>query len=329
MDRLSLGIVHLNVARLVGANIPPKVFDPPIKAIMAKDVMSMLIDTLVEEAHCDVVSIGPVSEQFTLRAGMSNVGDDPAKPRLAELSTVNYEVFTVFPLPHSFKSYMDSLSQNERRNRQHKINLLNKEFNVAIDVLTAPSMIEKEFLSFVEMHTRQWQHEGRPGHFKAWPDATAFNLRLAKSLAERGMCRLIKISANGVPIIYQYAFVLGDCCYWQLPARTIGEEWNRYSLGATAMVLLIQRCIEEGLSRIEGGLGHFGYKLRLGAKASKTVILRFTSVRITSRTKALLGRALLWGMTVLYHKIWYRRVQPRLPARFRFPIWEKRIRLSF
>ncbi len=88
---------------------------------------------------------------------------------------------------------------------------------------------------------------------------------MAVELARLGRSRLITITVGEKPILYQYSYVFGDCCYWQFPARAAGEEWDRFSLGATALVVLIRSTIEEGIKRIEGGVSHYDYKTRLGA----------------------------------------------------------------
>src|SRR5204862_8222110 len=49
-------------------------------------------------------------------------------------------------------------------------------------------------------------------------------------------------------------------------SRSIGESWERFSLGPTGIVNMISSAMEEKLARIEGGLAHYDYKLRLNAK---------------------------------------------------------------
>ena len=104
-------------------------------------------------------------------------------------------------------------------------------------VLSTTGDVEGEFERFREMHTRQWQSKGRPGHFNAWRGASNYNLDLVKKLIKKQRVRLIYISANTTVISYEYGFVFGKMLFWESSARLVGHEWNAFDLGHTGALI--------------------------------------------------------------------------------------------
>jgi hypothetical protein len=329
IGKIRTGLVETRVARLVGANNPPRVFDLPVDSKHAAVVGEHLARQLVGTDGCDLVSIGPVSDECkakrTLFAAFEKMADD-----LGIVREVPFGVYTYFDLPSTYETYMRTLSNNERKNRRkYDLRLLAKEYDVRLEVMHKADEIEKEMAQFIALHTEHWQQQGKLGYFSAWPQANAFNHLLALELARLGRTRLIKVTAGEKPVLYQYSYVFGDCCFWQLPARSAGKEWDRFSLGATALVVLIRNTIEEGIKRIEGGLSHYDYKTRLGAIESSVSVLRLTARRPSSIAKYHLCMALYKIYSNFYYKLWYTRIQPKLPTVFRRPIWMSYIRKIF
>lgn len=328
IQRIHMGLVSILIARLVGSNIPPKVFDPPVERGQASEMIGLLIRKLVKDEACDLISLGPVSEQWANRTGIQKAAEQILGD-VASLEARAYDVYTFHDLPNSFDELLSSLSQKERRIRRQKMNIFNKDFKPQVEVLTEPSDIEAEILPFMELHNVLWKKEGMSGYFGAWPKATAFNKKLAQELAAVGRTWLMKVVVDNKPVLYQYAFVIGDKCHWISSAREFGETWERYSLGVTSALFFLRHCIEKGVKWIESGLGSFEYKTKLGGVEAPTIKLRFTSKRLSSRIKYLVFRFISTCITILYHKIYYNRIQPRLPVNFRRPIWIGWLHLSY
>lgn len=328
-DCLTVGPLNLKVARLVGANIPPKIFDPPIIKDWTNLVFETIILKLFGEENCDVLSFGPVSSLYPLISEIKKLNDGQINI-IGQMEEYSADVHTFFILPETFEEYLGSLSKNERKNRRkYELRYLKKSFVIQTDILTSWEEIREEFQKFVEMHTAQWGSEGRPGHFGAWPKSEDFNFALVKQLSQQGRVRMIRIRADNEAISYEYSFAFGDCYFWQLPARKIGSSWEQYSLGSTSLVNMIKIAIEEGIRRIEGGLAHFDYKSRLGAKEYPATRIVFRGKDIGSRLRYFVFRSFFSVINVLYFKIWYQRLQPRLPRRFQRGIWPLWIRFSF
>jgi CelD/BcsL family acetyltransferase involved in cellulose biosynthesis len=188
--------------------------------------------------------------------------------------------------------------------------------------------VEAEFTKFVDMHTTQWSSEGRPGHFGAWPDAAGFHFDLIRELGKNNALRLIRIIADGTVISYQYCYRFGDSYYWELPARLLGGKWEQFSLGSSGVVTMINEAIREGINKIEAGPGGYEYKVRLGAIEFGTKIIRVGRRGLKTAIKGKVVLLISFVIDVIYHKIWYRRIQPRMPRMMRWGIWSGWFRLQ-
>ena len=325
---LGWGPLRFRVARLVGANIPPKVFDPPVPEWCAGDVMGQVVDQLFTKDACDLLSLGPVSEFQPITKCIDTVCAQRAglvkQPKLLK------GVYSVFHVPSSMEDYYASLSKNERKNRRkYELRLLAKEFETRADVVSDAPAVAREFEHFAEQHRKQWAAERKTGHFGAWPGALDYNRALVRAQGDAGRVRFIRIIANGEVIASQYTFAFGDRYFGELPARAVDQKWDRFSLGPTGIVTMIDQAIKEGISRVEGGLAHYDYKVRLGAKEYSTLTFRIVGRRSISRARFVLHSFIRACWSYGYNKLLYRRIMPRLPRAFWRPRWEKWLRMDF
>lgn len=328
IDTLGWGPMRFRVARLVGANIPPKVFDPPVPEPCASEVMRHVIDQLFQKDACDLLSFGPVSELQPVVKCIDAVCSQ--RTNLVKRCNVARGIHSIFHVPASMEDYYASLSKNERKHRRkYELRLLRKEYETRVEVVSDAAEVSQEFERFAGQHREQWGVEGKTGHFGAWPRALDYNRAMVKAQGERGRLRFIRIAANGEVIANQYTFAFGDRYYWELPSRAVDPKWERFSLGPTGIVTMIDQAIREGMSRVEGGQAHYDYKVRLGAREYSTLIFRIVSAKPLAHARFALFSMFRTGWSYTYHKLWYRRVTPRLPRRFWQPQSERWLRLDF
>ena len=328
IETVRLGLIRLKVARLVGANIPPKVFDPPLDPAFAETIFEQLFKRLLAEDGCDLVSLGPISERLNLAEPLQRAC------KLRHDLTRNLEslrgVHSVFELPANMEAYYGALSKNERKNRRkYELRLLKKEYETRVEVITELSKAESEFECFAQQHAAQWAAEGKTGHFGAWPKALEFNRALVRAQAALNRVRFVRIVANEEVIANQYTYAFGDRYYWELPARAIAPKWDRFSLGPTGLVTLIERGIEEGKRYLEGGLAHYDYKIRLGAREYGAFTFRVRRCGAQVGLKLAIFILFRKAMEFGYHKLWYRRIAPRLPPAFWRPQWRLWLQFDF
>jgi CelD/BcsL family acetyltransferase involved in cellulose biosynthesis len=328
IDTLGWGPFRIRVARLVGANVPPKVFDPPVPEDCAAAVFAEVLSQLFVRDTCDLLSLGPVSDLVGWTHHLVRVCRQ--RTDLVRHCAVAAGVHSVFHLPGDMEEYYAALSKNERKNRRkYDLRLMKKEYDTRVEVVKDRALVSDEFERFAKQHSVQWCAEGKTGHFGAWPNALDFNRSLVAAQGSLGRLRFIRIVADGQVVASQYIFAFGDRYYWELPARAVESKWDRFSLGPTAIVTMLAQGLSEGVRRVEGGLAHYDYKVRLGAKEYTALTFRIVPSNLSSRVRFVLFSAVTACVRVAYHKLWYRRLMPRLPPVLWRPQWRLWLRLDF
>lgn len=313
---LGVGPLRLRVARLVGANLPPKVFEPPVPAARSTEIWRAVLQQLFDQDACDLLSFGPFSDHYAAAEGLREAASqDSARCGATEL--VARDVHTVYFLPPTFEDYVNSLEGKERKTRRRKIKDLQELGPLNTDVVQDPAEVEGEFEKFARQHTEHWQSEGRPGHFHAWPRGLDYNRALVRAMAKHGRTRFFRLHVGDQVVASQYAFAFGKTVYAELPWRATGADWDRLGIGGSSQIKLIEECIGAGFTRLESGLGHYEYKIQTGGKEFGVKLIRVVRKAALSRVRVALHRQVARGLQVLLHKIWYRRIMPRLPARWR------------
>jgi CelD/BcsL family acetyltransferase involved in cellulose biosynthesis len=306
---------------LVGASIPPRVLDPPVAGQWADNCFGRIADQLFGPDRCDLISFGPLSETCEPWQQLPQALAGTRAGVRVELD--RSDVHTVFRLPESHAVYLDSLNRNEQKQRRkYELRTLKKQHDVTVDVVAGPpAALLDEFDAFAPMHAKQWEIEGKAGHFGSWPRGLPFNRALVEALGSLDRVRFIRITAGGTTVSSQYVFCFAGRWYWELPARLSGSDWDRFSLGPSGIVTMIGEAIARGVCWIQGGIGHYDYKLRLGAVEHAVWRFRVTRPGRGTAIRAWAFERLRDMLRAGYHKVWYRRVQPRLPVRLRRAQW--------
>jgi CelD/BcsL family acetyltransferase involved in cellulose biosynthesis len=328
IDKIGFGPFRLNVARLVGSNIPPKVFNPPVALESKVEIWTRIFDAIFDNGGCDIASLGPISDKHQSIEGLS--GNQLVSVKgcwRTEISPVG--VHTTFFIPGDIETYFNSLGKNERKKRKYEVRSLQKEFQTRIDVVSDHARVDQEFADFAEQHRIQWNLEGKPGHFGSWPLGLEFNRALVKRQAERDRVRFVRIMSGDKVLANQFVFEFGDSFCWELPSRIVGPEWDKMSLGPCGLIAVIETGIARGIKRIEGGLGHYEYKLKMGAQEENVKLLRATSNSGLSAIRRSMFAFLKTLLRFGYHKILYRRLSPIFPRLLSGPQWSIWLRMDY
>lgn len=311
LERFGISPLSARIARIVGANIPPKCFNPPICPARADQILAMAVEHLLSVERCDLVSLGPVSLKWPCVWKLKS----SAATSCAGL-TLDYvprDVVTVFDLPGKFEDYLASLDSGERTNRRRRLRQLEKLGAVSTDIVSSPLEVEREFERFAEHHREQWKVLGKGGHFISWPRGLEFHRALVRQQGLLGRVRFFRLLLNGEVIANRYAYAFGETIYSELPSRNVGAPWDKLGLGGTAYLKFFEAAIDLGFHRIDTGLGTYDNKLQLGGSSIEVGTWRITRMgasRLRSRI-FLLGASIL---QVVFHKGFYRRIAPRLPG---------------
>jgi CelD/BcsL family acetyltransferase involved in cellulose biosynthesis len=326
IEQFGFGPFRLKVAKLIGSNIPPKIFDPPIDSKYSNEIFQSVFNSLQKDVDCNVISLGPISESY-LKLNCSSGFFKENKNIKHKVKIEPYDVYTVFNLPESIDKYYSSLSKSERININRKFNALKKNHQIGKVIISDPESALDEFGDFAVMHKKQWNAEGKPGHFGAWPNAYQYNRALVKELSLQDRVRFINLTANNKTVSSQYLFKMNNVGFWELPAREVGPAWEKYSFGRIGLISMFEAAINEKIYEIAGGLGHYDYKLKLGAEERQAYRVRIISNTYSTLFKTAFYSIISFLLLIVYHKIWYRRIMTRLPEKFFKP--ESKLWLKF
>ncbi len=325
VDELGIGVLSIRLGRLVGADSVLDHCDPPVLGVLAADAVVETVKTLVKSDQCDVVTIGPLPAYHPIVAAAQSI-----RTRLAPWAVlwrcVANGVFTRIELPASFDDFLSELARDERKAYRRRLARFVADQQGTVEVITEPETLAAEFPQFVTMHAEQWRASGKLGHFGDWPGSVAFHHQLLRALSAQRAAWLIRVSAAGKPVAYQYVLCSPNQARAFLLARTLDAKLQPYSVGTIAFYAGVERAIEEGKRVMDVGRGHYDYKLRHGAK--EVPLCSFLWVRRSLRSK-LSARAFLAASRALhkaYYCLWFCRLAPRLPMPRR-PLWQSWIRM--
>ncbi len=318
-----LGPAWLKLAKVVGSDFTMVMINPPVKLDYASEIFSLLFDSVINKEKCDALWVGPVGGQYS---ALQQLRDTIQRhPGLALLQDSVRSLYTTFLLPDTFDEYVQSLNKRQRGNLRRDLNLINKSFQISQDIIQDETTAFTEFGKFVLMHNKQWEAEGKLGHFNDWPLGEAFNTSLIAAQANQGRLKLVRLLADDKVVSYQLCFVFGKRWYWRLPARLIGPEWNRFALGRIGLIKEIEMAITEGIRYIEAGAGHYDYKVKLGGKEYPLYTILIANSNMICRWRVSLFLKLSSVLHLCYYRIWFNRLAPKLPFKRR-PLWKLWIR---
>jgi CelD/BcsL family acetyltransferase involved in cellulose biosynthesis len=316
VQRLWAGPVPVRLARFVGADSTLPVFTPAIAAGYEEAALRLVLDRLLGGA--DAVSLAPLS-------GASPVAT--AAERVAGAQVVRSDSpgpHTVWTLPPSFEEYLAGLGRSPRRDHGRFLRQLNKLHPISYRTVSGAEA-SAAFDRFLELHAAHWQEQGKLGHFGDWPRSEAFNRDLIARMGTSGRARFYEMLGDDRVLSMEFCFVLGERCFWRLPARDMAPELQKARLGRVSLAELFRVLIEDGQTSVEGGPGHYDYKLRLGAQELE---LRRVVVAARSRSSRLRTALLLrWAelLQLVYYRGWFLKLAPRLKLSGR-PLWGTWIR---
>ncbi|MCC6360774.1 MAG: GNAT family N-acetyltransferase [Phycisphaerales bacterium] len=323
--RVWVGPVPVRVARLLGADSTIVVLNPPVVADFAAEIYAQAIEHALLQERCDVISLAPLSGE-----GRAGVYARAAAERLGSharlLRAESIGVHSVFHLPPTGDAYLASLSKSERGNYRRDERRLQELYSLDFRSLGALGQLETEFDRFVELHHVQWRMAGKLGHFGDWPRSAGFAKALLRRLAPTGGANMDVFYASEQAVVYEFDFVFGDTHYWRLTSRVVNEEVEKRGIGRVTFVRRALAMISRGIRRIEGGPGHYDYKLRLGATEYPLESVVVAANRPLSLAKSRLLLAWSDWLNLAYYRVWFQRIAPRLPQFLRRPLWKSWIR---
>jgi CelD/BcsL family acetyltransferase involved in cellulose biosynthesis len=320
VERLRAGPFPVRLGRFVGADSTLPVFTPAIAEGFEEPVLQAALDRLLGDAGCVAVSLSPLSGESRAAAAAERV----AAQRFRLVRSDSTRPHTVFRFPGSFEEYLAGLSKSQRQNHRRYLRQLHGKHEISYRSVSGDDAISY-FDRFLKLHAAHWQAEGKLGHFGDWPASEEFNRDLIARMAATGRARFYEIAGDGRVLAIEYSFVLGDRCYWRLPARDLDPELQKVRLGRLSLAEMFRVLIEDGQTMVEAGPGSYEYKVRLGGREHPLRRVVISGPSISSRWRSAL--LLRWAdlLHLVYYRGWFLKLAPRLGRSSR-PLWGRWIR---
>ena len=319
--------VRIRVAKLVGSDFSLQFCNLAIEEAYLQVFIESAVRRFLCESSCDLLLLGPLS-------GPSAKVDEilAAVERMdvfvQEAESLGSGCATRFELPPDFASYLKEIGSRQRGNYSRAMKQWADGCQIKVDIVRTAKEVRDEFEHFVVLHEGQWRQEGKLGHFGDWPRAMAFNRDLVEYLSEQNKVRFHRILADGMVATSQYCLVHNGVIYWRLPARVNNLEWEKLGLGKVGLVKMVEGSIAEGIGIIDGGRGHYDYKVQLGAREwpLRTVQIMRPGATVWLRVK--LFRTFARWLNLAYYKIFFIRLAPRF-SWLRHSLWSTWIRSTW
>ena len=306
VETIRLGGLPQRIARLAGVDSNCIIFQLPLENAWAQQVLQGAMEHLINEIGCLAVSFTPVSDvagylsilqKLPVRNSRLSVMDEPAGTH------------TVFEFPARFEDFMARLTKKRRSQFRRDVTGLEEVFSMTSDH-TVPDAAA--FDDFIASHTEKWQAVGKGGHFLDWPGSADFYRDLAVRTTAAKLVQLDRLVGTDGELASEFSLVAGNTAHWRLPARRLDPDVERLSAGKVVFLRMFERMINEGITRIEGGRGDYGYKLEYGGQCVPVhrLIVCGSGNLVQLRIRILLGWADL--LHLLYYRIWFLKLAPRL-----------------
>lgn len=327
VETLWLGVAHIRAAKLIGSDFSLQFCNLPITPNALDGVVSQTVRHFFGDQKCDVFIAGPLSGHSDRIEKILSAGQNEHDLVGSAESRGNF-CTTSFELSGNFDQYLNEIGSRQRGNYRRSLKQFSKNHQVRVDTILEQDSLLREFDQFQSLHEAQWSAEGKLGHFGDWPKASAFNRDLVACFGEKGMVRFFRILAADQVVSSQFCFFFNNINYWRLPARACKPEWEKLSLGKMGLIQMIEASITENITAIEGGRGHYDYKVQLGGREEplRTIIFIRRGFWVSLRVRLFRTSASL--LNIVYYKIFFVRLSPIFPMLKR-PLWSIWIRSTW
>jgi CelD/BcsL family acetyltransferase involved in cellulose biosynthesis len=321
-ERIRLGLIAVKALKIVGSDFTLSQFSVPVDKDYIRPVMKAFRIQLAAYDF-DIFHIGPIAGAYKelqdIYDGITEVFDDSYSVLLKKTNVQTY-----YKMESDFNAQLAGLSKNERTNIKQLYTKLGKvmkgENGAAQTKLANQENVDESFDLFVQMHQSHWKQLGKAGHFGDWPGSYEFHRELARTNLKHDRLRLLICRWGEYELGYEYIYKFGDMYLQFLNARSALALFTGVSLGKYTEMEMFKKGIEEKIRTIDSMRGRYEYKLRMGGELCDIHGISLVPKKKIIQEKVYLFLFFAGLLNILYYKIWYCRIAPRLPFR-RHPLW--------
>jgi CelD/BcsL family acetyltransferase involved in cellulose biosynthesis len=171
-----------------------------------------------------------------------------------------HEMTAVLSLPGSFDAYLEQLGRSRRHELRRKLRRFEEAAPDACLTTATEQTLEADLEDFFAMHRSS---EGEKGKFMG-VERAGFFARIARTFQPLGLLSLDFLEVGGKRVASTFSYTYSGTFYLYNSAFDAGAA--ALSPGIMIVVLLIRRCIEQGMGRFDFLRGTERYKFDLGAE---------------------------------------------------------------
>jgi peptidoglycan/xylan/chitin deacetylase (PgdA/CDA1 family)/CelD/BcsL family acetyltransferase involved in cellulose biosynthesis len=175
-------------------------------------------------------------------------------------------------LPETWEEYLSRLRPRFRTKVRSVLRDMESRPDVRFGFCETPQQVGAMLPVLFDLHTRRWNHDGKPGVF-GWDAKRAFYRNVSTRLLERGWLRFSWLEWNGRVLACQYGFTYGNTYYHlQEGYEPDSAHWN---IGIALRAWSIRKLLHQGIREYDflGGLGRHKTDWGADLKRSKQVLV--------------------------------------------------------
>jgi len=320
LEKIWLGPTFVRAIKIVGTDFTPIAVSLPIRDDFLYEVLQAFLGELVSLHHWDILCIGPL-------AGLSDKCEKIVSACRETLGD-GYKIQegkggdqTYFKLAGSWEEQVSKLPKQERYLIRRSYKAIHSEAEKLTSIFASRENFAELFDNFVQMHQTRWHKAGKGGHFQDWPNGYNFHHEVAAAQLRHNRLRLLEVKLGSTHVGYKYGYKFGDKYYSFLDARSVSQAIAHLDLGRILFGEQVKRALEENIKYIDSMRGKYEHKLHLGGELLPIHNIYIFRSKLSTIVRIHICRGLCWLFNVCYHKIWFRRIAPKLPFR-RGPLWK-------
>ena len=253
--KFTVGERKLGTLTVRAASLP----NPWLLEGLGEDAIADALREALGRSGADVLEVGEVPTASRLRAALGALSWPHRPLAKGRKDSVRW----LIDLPDTFDAYMKTLSSSTRQSQKRKMRKLEKDFDVALEVVTEAAQVPR-FLAEGEAISRltyQWNVGQR------LEDDAATRARY-EALCEAGRLRCYLMSLDGTPRAFLRGTVEGGLYHYETPG--FDPDYGRSSVGTVLLLYALRDLIEEtDVSVFDFGTGgdETGYKSTYGNRS--------------------------------------------------------------
>lgn len=325
-ERVWLGGLGLRVVRLLACDHTVDAAGLAVEPEHAGPALRLVLDRLGSRGGWDLLQLGPLRHYVDALETMADDGSEHHQVQAAILGRQD-NWLTHFDLPDTYAQYLKSLQGVDRSNllrRERKLHALGP---VEVAAADTPEQIDRAMDALIDLHQHLWAGKGQRGQFLDWPRYGEFHRETAHRLAARGRLALLSLTVAGQVVGVTYGYYCAGRLHSLIRGYRDDEAWRIYGLGRLLHCYAVRHAIEAGARSVDDGRGIFEYKLRFGGQLRGERSLALVRRGWGPRLRVWVALRVAYFVHVLYNRLWFDRLAPRLG--WRRPLQAFYIRSSF